>query len=494
MMISTHGYVSGQVEMGLPDTGGQVVYVLKLSECLARLGYRVDIFTRRFEDQPATEKISDRVRIVRIRAGGPDLIRKEWLCEVIPEWVANAEAYVKRKDLSYAFINSHYWDAGLAGDELSSRLHTSHLHTPHSIGAWKRDNMDGDPADLEREYNFERRIRDERAIYDSADSIIATTPQQRELLVGGEYEVDPAKIAVIPPGFDDSRFFPVSFASREAIKRELGVDGRLILALGRVAANKGYDLLLQAMPTVFERLPDARLMLALGSSDPTPGETAQVEELKRLAAELGIADRVIFRDFVPDDDLAGPVPGGRCLRSEQPLRAVRDDRRRGHGLRDAGRRDDRRRALADGGVGHRSLVRGSTRPAGVRPCHHDDPSLPARRPPAGAVRLPSSPGVIHVERHRPPDDRPTGGPVELRRRRGRRASVDRSRRAPRRRGPSSRNTRSNGSRSPPRNGSRRDTARRRGSHRTLRPMAGAPTGRTTGSSTPRAVRSRLCRP
>ncbi len=304
MMISIHGYVAGQAQMGLPDTGGQVVYVLRLSECLARLGYRVDIYTRRFGDQPAIESLGDRVRIVRIPCGGPQLIRKEWMCDVIPEWVANAEAYVARHGLAYAFIDSHYWDAGLAGDALATSLGIPHLHTPHSIGSWKRDNMDGDPADLDRQYNFTRRIRDERAIYDRADAIIATTPQQRDVLLDGEYEVESGKIAVIPPGYDDARYFPVSAATRQAIKHDLGVDGQLVLALGRVAANKGYDLLLRAMPTVFERLPDARLMLAIGSTNPTPGEARQVEELRLLAAELGIADRVLFHDFVPDEMLA----------------------------------------------------------------------------------------------------------------------------------------------------------------------------------------------
>lgn len=304
LMISTHGYVRGQPELGRPDTGGQVVYVLKLSESLARLGFRVDIMTRRFEDQEPIETIDDRVRIVRIPAGGRDLIRKEWLCDVIPEWVANAERFIHAKRLAYRFIDSHYWDAGLAGEGLAQRLAIPHLHTPHSIGSWKRDNMAGDPDELDREYNFRRRIRDERAIYRSADGIIATTPQQRDLLTDGEYDVPPEKIAMVPPGFDDTRFYPVAKASREALKRELGMDGPVILSLGRVAANKGYDLLLRAMPTVLARVPAARLLLAIGSTEPTPGETEQVEALKRLAVELGVADRVIVRDYIPDDELA----------------------------------------------------------------------------------------------------------------------------------------------------------------------------------------------
>jgi mannosylfructose-phosphate synthase len=46
------------------------------------------------------------------------------------------------------------------------------------------------------------------------------------------------------------RFFPVSLASRQAIKQDLELEGRIVLALGRVAKNKGYDMLLaKVIPT-----------------------------------------------------------------------------------------------------------------------------------------------------------------------------------------------------------------------------------------------------
>jgi len=304
MMISLHGYVSARPELGLPDTGGQVVYLLRLSEQLARQGYVVDILTRQFEGQPAEQPVAPGVRIVRIPAGGPDLIRKEWMCDHVPEWVANAMAWIRREDLAFDFIDSHYWDAGLAGDALARQLGIPHLHTPHSIGSWKRDSMAGDPAELEPQYNFARRIRDERRIYAGAAALIATTPLQRDILGGPEYGVDPARVAIVPPGYDERRFFPVAAARRALIRRDLGVTGPLVLALGRVAANKGYDLLLRAMPTVVERIPAAHLVLAAGSTSPTPGELRQVAELRSLASELGIADRIRFHDYVPDEQLA----------------------------------------------------------------------------------------------------------------------------------------------------------------------------------------------
>lgn len=304
MMISTHGYVAAEPEFGKPDTGGQVVYVLELSKCLARMGYHVDILTRRFEDQPSSEQLAERVRVLRFPCGGNEFIRKETLCEHIPEWVENVAEFVATTDLSYSFINSHYWDAGLAGQTLANRFDIPHFHTPHSIGAWKRDNMDGDAKELERKYNFRHRVREEKVIYDECDLVIATTPAQRDILLAHDYDVPTNKVRVIPPGYDDRRFFPVSRATRGTLKQELDLDGRIVLALGRMAHNKGYDLLIRAMPAVIERVEDARLLLAVGSTEPNEKEIRQVNGLRQLAEELGIEDKVLFRNYIPDDWLA----------------------------------------------------------------------------------------------------------------------------------------------------------------------------------------------
>jgi len=301
MMISTHGYVSANPEFGKPDTGGQVVYILELANCMARLGFEVDIYTRQFENQPESDVINDRVQLLRIPCGGPDFIPKETLCEQIPEWVENAHAFIKENELGYAFINSHYWDAGLAGQALSNQLGIPHIHTPHSIGAWKRDNMDGDTEELERKYNFRRRIREEKVIYDECDVLTATTPQQRDILEAGEYDVPAEKVRVIPPGYDDTRFFPVSRATRQALKQDLDAEGPIVLALGRMAHNKGYDLLIRSMPSVIQRVPQARLVLAVGSTEPTTRELEQIDELRVLARNLRIERAVMFHDYIPDD-------------------------------------------------------------------------------------------------------------------------------------------------------------------------------------------------
>lgn len=304
MMITTHGYVAAEPELGKPDTGGQVVYVLELSKCLGRMGYHVDILTRQFENQSWSEPVADRVRVLRFPCGGREFVPKETLCEHIPEWMSNVRRYVEAKRLRYDFINSHYWDAGLGGQGLANALDIPHIHTPHSIGAWKRDNMDGEPDELEHKYNFRKRIREEKVIYDECDGLVATTSQQRDVLAEGDYDVPGEKIIVVPPGYDDTRFFPVSRATRAALKQQYGLDHPVVLALGRMAHNKGFDLLIQAMPVVLKRIERAKLVLAVGSTEPTPREFEQVEELKESARKLGIAERIIFRDYIPDEELA----------------------------------------------------------------------------------------------------------------------------------------------------------------------------------------------
>src|SRR5690349_14038905 len=58
-LISIHGYVAAKPPLGAADTGGQVVYVLELARKFAQLGHEVDIWTRRFDEQPEIEAVDE---------------------------------------------------------------------------------------------------------------------------------------------------------------------------------------------------------------------------------------------------------------------------------------------------------------------------------------------------------------------------------------------------------------------------------------------------
>ncbi|GAB1488118.1 glycosyltransferase family 1 protein [Opitutaceae bacterium] len=306
-MVSTHGYVAAQPPLGAADTGGQVVYVLELARKLAQLGYDVDIWTRRFEDQPEIDHINPRVRIIRVRCGGNAFIPKEYLHRELMEWCENALRYIKRHHLVYQFINSHYWDAGVAGQRLAEALDLPHVHTPHSLGLWKKRQMETDYPDradtFEEEFNFTERIRHETILYRTCDLVVATTPPQLDM-IREDYDVAADRVHMIPPGYDDNRFFPVSEPSRQMIRRRLGFKAPTILALGRLATNKGYDLLIEAFAVTARRIPDAVLHLAVGGKKMDAQERKILADLKRRARRLGLTKRIKFASFVADEDLA----------------------------------------------------------------------------------------------------------------------------------------------------------------------------------------------
>lgn len=306
-MVSTHGYVAAQPPLGAADTGGQVVYVIELSKKLAQLGYEVDIWTRRFEDQPEMEPVSEQVRVIRVPCGGKQFIPKEYLSEKLPQWGENALRFIKKHGLKYEFIDSHYWDAGVAGQHLSEALDVPHVHTPHSLGVWKKRQMEndypGDAAKFEKQYNFTERIRRERELYTDADLVVATTPQQLDLLKE-DYDAPADNCRMIPPGYDDNRFFPVGDGSRNAIRQRLGFSGKVVMAIGRIARNKGYDLLIQGFSVLASREPEAVLHLAIGGTSSNKLEETILAELKDLVVQLGLQDKVQFGNFIPDEQLA----------------------------------------------------------------------------------------------------------------------------------------------------------------------------------------------
>jgi len=59
---------------------------------------------------------------------------------------------------------------------------------------------------------------------------------------------------------------------------------------------------LQAMPTLIKLVPDARLVAGIGG-DGSKQDDAGVQELKKHAQELGIAKKVKWIQYVPDEEL-----------------------------------------------------------------------------------------------------------------------------------------------------------------------------------------------
>jgi glycosyltransferase involved in cell wall biosynthesis len=107
---------------------------------------------------------------------------------------------------------------------------------------------------------------------------------------------DPERIDVIYPGVDPV-FAPVAEAAQlAAVRSRFGIDREFILCVGIYKPRKNHAGLLRAFQRCLASGIQAQLVIA--------GPMAEGEAvLRRLAAELGVAEHVVFTGFVSDADL-----------------------------------------------------------------------------------------------------------------------------------------------------------------------------------------------
>ncbi|MBN1580247.1 MAG: glycosyltransferase [Anaerolineae bacterium] len=124
------------------------------------------------------------------------------------------------------------------------------------------------------------------------DYIVAPSEQVADLLKG--YYLTPP-IDVVPTGIELDKF---EGGNGERIRQEWGIaqNEKLLLFAGRVGFEKGIDLILNAMPRIHERIPNARLVIV--------GEGPALDALKKMAVELGIEQWVHFAGYKPHTEMA----------------------------------------------------------------------------------------------------------------------------------------------------------------------------------------------
>lgn len=108
--------------------------------------------------------------------------------------------------------------------------------------------------------------------------------------------ISPDVVTVIPNAVDPDEFRVIDRPDSQ-LQGELGLVGRFVLGfIGSFYGYEGLDTLLESLPKIAERQPDARVLLVGGG--------AEEAKLKIQADRLGIADKVIFTGRVPHADVA----------------------------------------------------------------------------------------------------------------------------------------------------------------------------------------------
>jgi glycosyltransferase involved in cell wall biosynthesis len=285
-IISDHA--SPLAAAGGVDSGGQNVYIAQVSRQLARMGYRVDVFTRRDnQDLPEVLEWTPRIRVVHVPAGPPTYVRKEELLPLMGDFACHVRDFARRNG-GYAISHANFFMSGLASIELKRALGIPYVVTFHALGRVRRRHQG------EADHFPPERLDIEEEVIAEADAVIAECPQDFDDLTT-LYRADPSRVRVIPCGFDKSEFWPIT---RPLARRTLGYrpDERILLNIGRLVPRKGVDNAIRGVARLARTHGiEARLVVVGGNSDlPDPALTPEIGRLKQLAAAEGIEDRVIF--------------------------------------------------------------------------------------------------------------------------------------------------------------------------------------------------------
>jgi glycogen synthase len=268
--------------------GGLARHVRKLSEALVELGVEVHVLTRGGEESPAEERFNG-VVIHRIR----EPKRPTDLGEFVT-WVErmNSDMLAAGVELgdrfAYDVVHGHDWLVANACDHLAKRFGAPLVTTIHATEYGRHQGwVDKHPQ------TYIDGV--ERWIVNRSTRVIACSAYMREQ-IADVFGVAEARVTVIPNGIDPDDLPSGDAAELATLRSQFAApDQKLILLIGRLVYEKGFQLALEAMPRLIREAPGTRFLVA--------GSGTHEAELHRQAEELGLMEHGTFLGWIGDDVL-----------------------------------------------------------------------------------------------------------------------------------------------------------------------------------------------
>jgi glycogen(starch) synthase len=271
--------------------GGLARHVRKLAEALVRQGTAVDVLTRgvggysEIDEVGSSELRGVKLHRVREPSWPRDLDRfVAWVERMNDDMLAAGEALAQEN--SYELIHGHDWLVAPASLALSERLGVPYVTTIHATEhgrhqGWVQDEPQSHIHSVER------------WMAHRASAVIVCSYYMRGH-VADIFDIDERRVTVIPNGVDPSDLRPVG--DLEALRREFAApDEKLVLLVGRLVYEKGFQLALDALPGVIEQVGNVRFLVA--------GSGTHEAELKAQAERLGLSSHGMFLGWIGDDVL-----------------------------------------------------------------------------------------------------------------------------------------------------------------------------------------------
>jgi glycogen(starch) synthase len=277
--------------------GGLARHVRKLAEALVRRSIAVDVLTRGPAKAAGASgerlTVEDRAGVTVHRVPEPgwprDLDRfVAWVQRMNEDMLAAGEALAEER--SYGLIHGHDWLVAHAASALSERLGLPYVTTIHATEhgrhqGWVHEQPQAHIHGVER------------FMANRADGVIVCSHYMRGH-VADIFDIDERRITVIPNGIDPADLQPVG--DLDALRREFAErSDQLVLLVGRLVYEKGFQLALDALPGVIERVGAAggrvRFLVA--------GSGTHENELRAQAQRLGLSEHGVFLGWIGDDAL-----------------------------------------------------------------------------------------------------------------------------------------------------------------------------------------------
>jgi glycogen synthase len=271
--------------------GGLARHVRKLAEALVRQGAVVDVLTReRGESAEAAQRGLeglDGLTIHRVREPSwpRDLDRfVAWVQRMNEDMLAAGEALAQEN--SYDLIHGHDWLVAHAAAGLADRLEVPYVTTIHATEHGRHQGWVADPP--------QSHIHSvERWMAHRADALIVCSYYMRGH-VADIFDIEERRIAVIPNGVDPNDLQPSG--DLQALRREFAAPHeKLVLLVGRLVYEKGFQLALDALPDVIRQVGNVRFLVA--------GSGTHEGELRAQAERLGLSVHGTFLGWIGDDAL-----------------------------------------------------------------------------------------------------------------------------------------------------------------------------------------------
>ena len=268
--------------------GGLARHVRKLSEGLVELGVEVHVLTRGSDESPRSEVVAG-VNVHRVLEPSRPRDLGEfvtWVERMNADMLAAGVGLGDRYD--FDVVHGHDWLVAAACDHLARRFGAPLVTTIHATEHGRHQGwVEKHPQ------SYIHGV--ERWISNRSDRVIACSAYMREQ-ISDIFAVPEARIAVIPNGIDPGDLPLGEESELVRLRSEFAAPGeKLVLLIGRLVYEKGFQIALEAMPELIERVPGTRFLVA--------GSGTHENELKKQATDLGLMEHGTFLGWIGDDVL-----------------------------------------------------------------------------------------------------------------------------------------------------------------------------------------------